>query len=470
MSNPLLFINYEPAIQALGGDYYDEVLAAEFPQHILRFRNDQLLPKIGLNSQDVKNEHFIEAFGKFHCVGPFLALRYHGYQFGEYNPYLGDGRGFLYGQVRGIDSELYDFGTKGSGRTPYSRSADGRLTLKGGVREVLAAEMLHRHGVRTSRCLSLIETGEGLWRGDEPSPTRSSVMVRFSCSHIRFGTFERLHFLKRSDLTKKLLDHVIHCYYSHLKKESNSFQNHYFLFYSELVERVAKLVAQWMAAGFCHGVLNTDNMSITGESFDYGPYSFIPTYNPKFTAAYFDYSGLYRYGHQPLVCKSNLHLLQEALAAVIERQNMESALEKFDSFYLHEYRQLMIRRLGFEQLSEADAEKLLQLTIKMLTDSQVGYHNFFWELRQKFSFQWRDDISQIFANFEKPALIEPWRQYYYHLLQTYSDHELKEMAERLQKYNPQQSLIRAVIESVWEPITLEDNWQPFYDLLHQIYD
>ena len=474
MSNPLLSLKYEPAIQALGGNYYDEVLAAEFPQHILRFRNDKLLPKIGLNSQDVKDEHFIEAFGKFHYVGPFLALRYHGYQFGEYNPYLGDGRGFLYGQVRGIDGELYDFGTKGSGRTPYSRSADGRLTLKGGVREVLAAEMLHRHGVRTSRCLSLIETGEGLWRGDEPSPTRSSVMVRFSRSHIRFGTFERLHFFKRPDLTKQLLDHVIDCYYCNLKEESISqkdpFRNRYFLFYLELVERIAKLVAQWMAAGFCHGVLNTDNMSITGESFDYGPYSFIPTYNPQFTAAYFDYSGLYRYSHQPLVCKSNLHLLQEALSGVIDPKNMRSALEKFDDFYLYEYRQLMMRRLGFEKLGEAEAEKLLQLTLKMLKDSQVGYQDFFVELRQEFSPQWRDDISQIFANFEQQKLIEPWRECYYHLLQTYSDNELKEMAERLQQYNPQQSLIRSVIESVWEPITLEDNWQPFYDLLQQIYD
>ncbi len=466
MSNLLLSLNYEPAIESLGGDYYDEVFAAEFPQHILRFRNDKLLPKIGLNSQDVKDEDFIEAFGKFHCVGSFLALRYHGYQFGEYNPYLGDGRGFLYGQVRGVDGELYDFGTKGSGRTPYSRSADGRLTLKGGVREVLAAEMLNRHGVRTSRCLSLVETGEGLWRGDEPSPTRSSVMVRFSRSHIRFGTFERLHFFKRPDLTKKLLDHVIDCYYSHLKEEKDS----YFLFYSELVERVAKLVAQWMTAGFCHGVLNTDNMSITGESFDYGPYAFIPTYDPNFTAAYFDYSGLYRYGHQALVCKSNLHLLQEALAAVIERKDMRSALEKFDDFYLDEYRQLMMRRLGFEELPEADGEKLLQLTIKMLTDSQVGYHDFFWELRQNFSPEWRDDISQIFADFEESELIYLWREYYYHFLQSYSDNELKEMAERLQEYNPQQSLIRPVIESVWEAITLENNWQPFYDLLERIYD
>ena len=145
----------------------------------MRWRNDDILPTLGLEPSQVSDDDFIEAFGHFHAVRPFLALRYHGYQFGEYNPQLGDGRGFIYGQVRGIDNELYDFGTKGSGRTPYSRTADGRLTLKGGVREIIASEALHRMGVKTSRCLSLVETGEDLWRGDEPSPTRSSVMVRF---------------------------------------------------------------------------------------------------------------------------------------------------------------------------------------------------------------------------------------------------------------------------------------------------
>ena len=189
MSNPFLHLDYEPAFEALGGDYSDIVTAAEFPMHQLRFLNDLVLTQLGLNPETVTDDHFIEAFGKFEAVRPLLAMRYHGYQFGEYNPYLGDGRGFLYGQARGIDGELYDFGTKGSGRTPYSRNADGRLTLKGGVREVLAAEMLHRMRVKTSRCLSLIETGEQLWRGDEPSPTSSSVMIRFSRSHIRFGTF-----------------------------------------------------------------------------------------------------------------------------------------------------------------------------------------------------------------------------------------------------------------------------------------
>lgn len=141
--NPLLTLDYVPALEAIGDDYYDQVAAADFPQHQLRFRNDAVLRHLGLDPSQVEDSHFIEAFGQFQGREPLLALRYHGYQFGTYNPFLGDGRGFLYGQVRGLDGELYDFGTKGSGPTPYSRGGDGRLTLKGGVREVLAAEALH---------------------------------------------------------------------------------------------------------------------------------------------------------------------------------------------------------------------------------------------------------------------------------------------------------------------------------------
>lgn len=468
MSNPFLTLNYEPSFQSLGNDYYDEVPAADFPQQILRFRNDRLLPKLGLDPKDVRDEDFVEAFGKFHCVGPFLAMRYHGYQFGEYNPYLGDGRGFLYGQVRGIDGELYDFGTKGSGRTPYSRNADGRLTLKGGVREVLAAQMLHRLGVKTSRCLSLVETGESLWRGDEPSPTRSSVMVRFSRSHVRFGTFERLIFFRRKDLIKKLLDHVIYYYYPYLLEEEKEPQELYALFYADLVKRVAELAAQWMAAGFCHGVLNTDNMSITGESFDYGPYAFIPTYKLGFTAAYFDYSGLYSYGNQPQICQDNLAKLQKPLAAAIEQSDMDAALVRFWEHYAVKYRQLMINRLGFNNLPAPEAEELLNLTIKFLEESQVGYHDFFAQLRGQFSPQWREDGSKILSDGEPSKLLDVWRDFYYHLLQTLSTDELDEMGERLRRYNPEQGLIRPVIESVWESIALEDNWQPFYDLVNRI--
>ena len=310
--NPLLALEYIPAVEALGDDYYDLVEAAEFPQHILRFRNNDILQTLGLEPAAIEDEHFIEAFGEFAGREPFLALRYHGYQFGEYNPFLGDGRGFLYGQLKGQDGAIYDFGTKGSGTTPYSRGGDGRLTLKGGVREVLAAEALYALGVNTSRTFSLIETGESLWRGDEPSPTRSSVMVRFSKSHIRFGTFERFEYHNRPDLIRELLEHVIDVYYPSVRLFADQ-QERFVRFYDELVDRVAKLVAQWMSVGFCHGVLNTDNMSITGESFDYGPYAFMDRYDPRFTAAYFDYAGRYSYGNQPIICQMNLKALQKPL-------------------------------------------------------------------------------------------------------------------------------------------------------------
>ncbi|MBH8574097.1 YdiU family protein [Nostocaceae cyanobacterium CENA369] len=468
--NPFLTLNYEPALESLGDDYYDEVAAEEFPQHILRWRNDALLPHLALDPQAVADEDFITAFSKFQGRKPFLALRYHGYQFGEYNPNLGDGRGFLYGQVRAIDGELYDFGTKGSGRTPYSRGGDGMLTLKGGVREVLAAEALHYLGVRTSRCLSMIETGLPLWRGDEPSPTRSSVMVRMNNSHIRFGTFERLHYLKRPDLSKKLLDHVIEYYYQHLALEEDKYP----LFYAELVKRVAELVAQWMAAGFCHAVLNTDNMSITGESFDYGPYAFIPTFNPSFTAAYFDYYGRYCYGHQPSICKLNLEMLQEPLKAIIDKTDLEAALASFNEHYHSKYRSLMLKKLGFEQLPHPEADELLLLTIQFLQDSEVGYHQFFYEMARTFSSKWRDEpvfvmnASDIVPAPGASAIFDNWCILYHKILNNFDCDRLDVIAKTLAETNPKTALLRPLIESIWEPISQEDNWQPFYELVRLI--
>ena len=469
-SNPFSNLNYEPAVENLGDDYYDEVAAAEFPLHILRFRNDSLLPLLGLEPKSVSNDHFVQAFGQFQHVRPFLALRYHGHQFGSYNPYLGDGRGFLYGQVRGTDGNLYDFGTKGSGRTPYSRSADGRLTLKGGVREVLAAEALHQLGVNTSRCFSLIETGEALWRNDEPSPTRSCVMVRFSCSHIRFGTFERLHYFQRTDLIAKLLDHVIDCYYPNIAHEDDRYSR----FYAELVERVALLTAQWMAAGFCHGVLNTDNMSITGESFDYGPYAFIPTYNPSFTAAYFDYGGMYSYGNQPFICKFNLERLQAPLKKVISVEDLESGLAKFDDCFHSYYYQLMLRKLGLEKLHIPETKALFQQTIELLVNTRVGYHAFFADLARGFNYGWREDSSIILENTEMRSLkqdnedLKQWKQLYSQILNQLPESEMEQVGHRLSHYNPKTALLRPAIESIWEPITQEDNWEPFYELLDKI--
>lgn len=464
--NPFLSLDYESAMQDLGDDYYDEVAAGEFPSHILRFRNDALLPLVGIQPELTLDEHFIEAFGKFQSITPFLALRYHGYQFGEYNPFLGDGRGFLYGQVRGIDSKLYDFGSKGSGRTPYSRHADGRLTLKGGVREVLAGEALQGLGVNTSRSLSLVETGESLWRGDEPSPTRSSVMIRVSNSHIRFGTFERLFHIKRTDLIKRLLDHVIIYYYPEINPQDS---DRYLKFYAALVERIAKLAAQWMAAGFCHGVLNTDNMSITGESFDYGPYAFIPNYNSHFTAAYFDHGGRYSYGNQPFICRLNLELLQSPLALVVSLLELDLILAKYDDHYNFYYQKLMLAKLGLENIFSPESALLVSKTVEVLQETRLGYHDFFYQLSEQFNYGWRDNSSLILENMDLPkGDWQRWRELYCLVLNQLPSESLAAIAAKLKDANPKTALLRPLIESVWEAITYEDDWQPFQALIRQL--
>ena len=465
MTNPFLNLEYEPAIENLGEDYYSEVAAADFPEHILRYANQDLLPFIGIEKNLVKDHHWIEAFGKFQAIRPFLALKYHGYQFGTYNPQLGDGRGFIYGQVRGKDGKLYDFGTKGSGRTPYSRQADGRLTLKGGVREIIAAESLSRMRVETSRCFCLIETGESLWRGDEPSPTRSSVMIRFSHSHIRFGTFERLYYLERPDLMKNLLDHVIYYYYPHL----TSVEQPYRQFYGELVQRVALLAAQWMAAGFCHGVLNTDNMSITGESFDYGPYAFINTYEPRFTAAYFDYGGRYSYGNQPLICRWNLELLQKPLNLVIPGDDLQVGLANFNDYYEQYYQDLILKKLGLTKIDSDLGGKLVEKTVELLKDSQYGYHQFFIDLTTQFNYGWQSDDRLILENSDlNSAHRQTWQKLYHQALAKLSEEDLTQVQNTLKQYNPRIVPVRPIIEAIWEPITTENNWQPFDDLLQQI--
>lgn len=472
-ANPLLSLDYVPALESIGDDYYDRVAAADFPQHVLRFRNDEILQQLALDPTAVSADHFVEAFGKFHGRSPFLALRYHGYQFGEYNPFLGDGRGFLYGQVLGQDGELYDFGTKGSGPTPYSRGGDGRLTLKGGVREVLAAEALHALGVNTSRTLSLVETGDALWRGDEPSPTRASVMVRFSRSHIRFGTFERLDYLNRTDLIQRLLEHVIATYYPKAGSIPDPTER-YTQFFTELVDRVAQLAAQWMSVGFCHGVLNTDNMSITGESFDYGPYAFIDTYDPRFTAAYFDFQRRYCFRNQPAACHWNLRMFQKPLQRLVPEEILDEALAQFEARYWHHYHGRMLHKLGFDDLPDSLKVGLIRQTIELLSSVEVGYHTFFIELTRQFSAEWQTDASQIFSptmvasDASAQTQLQQWRQKYYEVLQTQSAEAIAAMGDRLKCTNPEVVLLRPEIEAVWERIVVEDDWSPFDTLVKRL--
>ena len=366
--------------EELGDAFYDRVAPARFPHHLLRFRNEDWARRVGLDA--LSEADWIAHFGRFEplpgSLPEPLALRYHGHQFRSYNPDLGDGRGFLFAQTHDlVDGRVLDLGTKGSGQTPWSRAGDGRLTLKGGMREVLATEMLEALGVETSKSFSLIETGEQLVRGDEPSPTRSAVLVRLSHSHIRIGSFQRLAFLEERDNILRLLDHVIRHYMPQLWREEPADRAVAFL--SDVSRRVARVGAQWMLAGFVHGVLNTDNINVTGESFDYGPWRFLPALDPGFTAAYFDSHGLYAFGRQPDTLLWNLIRLAECLLDIAPKAELETALGAFQPSLREAFGNAMLRRLGL-QATELEADNALaQLVWVFLEASRIPFERFFFD-------------------------------------------------------------------------------------------
>jgi uncharacterized protein YdiU (UPF0061 family) len=451
----------DPQFAQLGAEFADPVKAADFPATILRFRNDRAAATVGLDT--LTDAEWLAHFGRFEPLPGNLpeplALRYHGHQFRSYNPEIGDGRGFLFAQLREAGTgRLLDLGTKGSGQTPYSRFGDGRLTLKGGVREVLATAMLEALGVPTSRSFSLIETGEQLQRNDEPSPTRAAVLTRLSYSHIRFGTFQRHAFYDRADLIGELVDYAVATYYPGLGNAPDKA----LALFQAVLGRSAELVGRWMAAGFVHGVLNTDNMNLTGESFDYGPYRFLPRNDPNFTAAYFDENGLYAFGRQPEAVFWNLRQLAGALTLVTPADPLVEAINGFSAAYRAALAASMLRRLGLVA-RDADADiDLVNAAFKALAEGGDGLR---WE---PFFFDWFGGLAS-----EARALAGPRAALYdgetfvifREKLKPYAMDRPERVASPYFAAPEPQELLYDEIETIWAAIAERDDWTPFEDKL-----
>ena len=424
----------DPRILRLAGWIGDPVVGADFPGTVLRFRNDPHAATVGLAG--LSDSAWCAHFGRFAPLDDNLpqplALRYHGHQFRVYNPEIGDGRGFLFAQLRDGQNRLLDLGTKGSGQTPWSRRGDGRLTLKGAVREILATAMLEAQGVSTSKTFSVIETGEELFRGDEPSPTRSAVMVRLSHGHIRFGTFQRLAALGEREHMAELVEYCLQTYPGPVAPEAGD--NRAAILLHQVVERMADLAASYMTAGFVHGVLNTDNMNVSGESFDYGPWRWVPTWDASFTAAYFDHDGLYAFGRQPEALHWNCGQLAVALRQLSDAPPLVAALDRFADFYRSNLARRCLWRLGLASRGEQADLAVVVAAKKTMRESGVRVDDFFF--RHRGGRGAKDELSAAVTGYEGENSNPYWAE-------------------------PQpQAMPIEEVEAIWAAIAERDDWVP----------
>lgn len=292
-----------------------------------------------------------------------VAQVYAGHQFGSYVPRLGDGRALLLGQQQAPDGQLWDLHLKGAGKTPFSRFGDGRAVLRSSIREYLASEALHALNIPTTRALVLVGSDEPVQRETiEPGAT----LLRTAPSHLRFGHIEYFAWSGQGDRIPALLDYLSRHHFDGINSGE---------LFHEVVRRTALLIARWQVAGFTHGVLNTDNMSLLGLTIDYGPYGFIDRYVPDFVCNHTDNIGRYALDQQPAVGYWNLQKLAQALAGHLPGETLRQALNHYQPYLMQEYSTLMRDRLGLQTWEEADPE-LFRRLFQLLAQDGVDYHLF----------------------------------------------------------------------------------------------
>jgi uncharacterized protein YdiU (UPF0061 family) len=301
--------------------------------------------------------------------GDPLAMLYAGHQFGHYVPQLGDGRAILLGETTNARGEPWEIQLKGSGLTPYSRDGDGRAVLRSTIREYLCSEAMHGLGIPTTRALCITGSCDEVYR--ERIET-GAMLTRLAPSHVRFGSFEVFFYRNQHDPLRQLADYVIARHYPELQETAEPAVG----LLQAVVDRTARLLAQWQAAGFSHGVMNTDNMSVLGLTLDYGPFGFMEAYEPGYICNHSDHHGRYAFDQQPRVALFNLSCFAQALLPLLDVETARAALEAYQPAFEDYYAGFMAGKLGFE-MSDADTRRLTEELLHQMAHSRVDYTNTF---------------------------------------------------------------------------------------------
>ena len=340
-----------------------------------------------------------------------LAMVYSGHQFGAYNPQLGDGRGLLLGEVINHHKEKWDLHLKGSGQTPYSRFGDGRAVLRSCIREYLGSEALYHLGIPTTRALCVITSDTPVYR---EKTEKGSTLLRLAKSHIRFGHFEYFYYTKQHEALKILADYTIEQCFPDLMHEPDS----YLLFFQKVVTRTAELIAQWQAVGFAHGVMNSDNMSIIGDTFDYGPFGFMDDFNWHYICNHSDSQGRYAFSQQPDIGYWNCGRLAQALIPLVDNiEDLQTIINEYPQIYIKAYERLMAQKLGLHTKEDNDTNLIKDL-LQLMHNSHCDYTHFFRSLSHFKPEQ--DSSGQGFSEKNNPYLqtladdchLNPWLNNY----------------------------------------------------------
>lgn len=386
--------------------------------------NHQLASELGLPDSFSQEKSLLASL--FEQNGTFnqqaIAQKYGGHQFGGWNPDLGDGRGLLLGEFTDPHGQSWDFHLKGAGQTPYSRFGDGRAVLRSTIREYLASEALHALGIPTSRALCLISSSEPVYREKQE---KGAALIRICQSHIRFGHFEYFYHSKQHDKLNKLFEYTLKHHFAECLYENNP----HLAMLEKIVESTAGMVAKWQAFGFCHGVMNTDNMSIHGITFDFGPYAFLDTYEPGYICNHSDHQGRYAFDQQPGVALWNLNALAHGFTLHVEIEQIKEALGKYEITLRNQYAHLMRQKMGFN--CEHDNDMLLvNQWLDLLAADKRDYTQSFRLLSQS-------DLTQTqfvdyFVNREQA---QAWFEKYQHRLALETTQPLQR-SEQMCKVNP----------------------------------
>ena len=351
----------------MGAEFYSALPANPPADVALIIDNRELREQIGLTDQDLKK---IQSY----CLNPntndfdTFAMVYAGHQFGQFVNQLGDGRGIFLGQTK----HDYDLHLKGAGKTPYSRFGDGRAVLRSSIREYIASEVMNNLNIPSTRAVALFTSEEKVLRDSYES---SAVLLRSSQSHIRFGHFEFFHYRNKSKQVKKLADYAIENY----SLFNESAEEPYVNFFQTIVQKTAQMISKWQGVGFCHGVMNTDNFSILGETFDYGPYAFMESLNPEFICNTSDYEGRYRYSNQPYIGLWNCSALGEALKTLIPEAKIEEILKTYEQEFSSNLRKIYLDKLGLTEHQPGDDE-LIQDYLSLIINENLDYTQSFRSL------------------------------------------------------------------------------------------